>query len=356
MSALVLNLTTMCNAKCAFCIVFDSLNRPDLTMSRAEVYETLEKARREGAREVNYSGGEPTIYKGFTDVVRYARDLGYDHQSINTNGIRLKDPAYCEELLEAGMSSIDFSIHGHTEELHDREVARKGAFRAIVRACGNLNELKERFRFNMSATTVMTRHNHHHLLDIVKMLEELGFDNKRLKYAYEGNLTTEQIINEVAPYEEVVPSLVEALEYLAVRPFGFHFTHVPICLMGDTGAFSHDFHRRPAIMAFRESAYEGEAAHFFREDGNECERCAIANLCTRLDGGYQTFHGRPNLEPFADHEAVEAMFDRAIAKYPMTESIIGWTRGEYRRHRDSGPLETRERERLASQHGERKSG
>lgn len=346
MSALVLNLTMMCNARCAFCIVLDTLNDRDRCMSDDEIFASLDRARAEGAREVNYSGGEPTIHKRFVEIVRYARDIGFEYQSVNTNGIVLKNAEYCRAILDAGMSSIDFSIHGHTEELHDREVDRKGAFAAILRAAENLRALRSEFRFHMSATTVITRHNHGRLLEIVRLLDELGFDNKRLKYAYEGELTEEQVINEVAPYEEAVPSIQAALEYLASRDWGFHFTHVPICLMGDEGAFSHDFVRRPAVMAFRGEAYEGDAAHYFRQHADACASCVIANQCTRLDSGYRKFHGSPPLRAFTSHDEIEEMFAAATAKYPRAGGIIAGNRAMYLRHRDEAALQTRRRDAL----------
>lgn len=329
---LLLNITTYCNALCRFCIVFDSLNNPDLNMTDEQIFGTLKQAREEGAEEVGYSGGEPSVHPRFIEIVRTAKELGYTRQSFNTNGLKLRKAKYCRELVAAGMSSIDFSIHGHTDELHDELVARKNALKSIREAMGHLRALKEEFNFHLSATTVITASNHGHLVDICRMLVDMGFGNIRLKYAYEGNLDHEVIKDHVARYQEVVPSIRAAIEFLAQRPQGFHITHIPHCLLGDHAAFSRDWEHRDTLMVFKREAEVGDAAHRFRKDGDVCGGCVVRNVCTRLDGKYQRYHGRPDLRPFKTMEDVEALFDRAEARFGVGASLVRRNREIVRRN------------------------
>ncbi len=333
--SLLLNITTYCNALCEFCIVYDSLNKPELNMTDEQIFGALDKARTEGTVEVGYSGGEPSVHPRFVEFVQYATDAGFERQSINTNGLKFRKQKYCQEVIEAGMTSVDFSIHGYTDEVHDKLVARKGALQAIKEACGHLVELRKIHKFHLSATTVITRDNYRQLRDICVFLDELGFENIRLKYAYEGDLRHEAIINQVVPYEEVIPSILEALDYMAKRPGGFHVTHIPLCLLGTHAAFSNDFHRRSTLMVFRKEAVSGDAAHRFRKDGDACTRCQVRNLCTRLDGAYEEYHGRPDLVAFESHEEVEAMFQAAVDKYPIAATIIRYTHDAYNRNREA---------------------
>ncbi len=340
---LLLNTTTFCNAKCKFCIVYDKLNRPELNMTEEQVYETLRQSRANGSTEVGYSGGEPSIDPHILDYVRYAKEIGFTRQSMNTNGIKFRQKQFCEDILAAGLTAIDISIHGHTDELHDDLVAKHAALEAIREACANLRALSPKYRFHLSATVVIARDNHRYLRDICVFLDSIGITHKRLKYAYEGNMTREMVVEQVAPYQEVVRSIQDALDYLATQRYGFCITHVPMCLLGDHAAFSQDFERRNAVMMFDHHKAYGDAAHYFRKDGDECTSCAVNNLCTRLDRGYEKFHGRPELTPFADAEAVEAMFDRALLRFPKTADYISHTRDMYRRNRDVAPTPTTER-------------
>jgi pyruvate-formate lyase-activating enzyme len=335
--ALLLNTTTFCNAKCKFCIVYDRLNKPEFNMTDELVYETMRQSRARGSTDLGYSGGEPSIDPRIIDFVRYAKELGFTRQSMNTNGIKFKQKQFCKDIIEAGLTSIDISIHGHTDELHDALVVKKGALAAIREACANLCELRRTHQFHLSATVVITRDNHRYLRDICVFLDSIGITHKRLKYAYEGNMSHEVIIEQVAPYQEVVPSIKDALDYLATQKYGFYITHIPLCLLGEHAAFSQDFERRNALMMFDNHKVYGDAAHYFRQDGDACAACAVNNLCTRLDGGYERFHGRPDLVPFASHEEVEAMFASALARFPKASQHIHHTQQLYRQNRNVAP-------------------
>jgi uncharacterized radical SAM superfamily Fe-S cluster-containing enzyme len=333
----LLNLTTFCQANCAFCIVYDSLNRPDLNMTDEQIFTTLRDARAGGATEVGYTGGEPSIHPRFLEIVRFAKELGYTRQSLNTNGIKFKQAKFCREAVEAGISSIDFSIHGHTEALHDGLVDKKGAFAAIKEACEHLRALRSEFKFVLSGTVVVTSKNHENLRNVCEFMTALGIDHQRIKYAYEGDQTAEKIIQQVPPYEQVVPSVQDAIDYLAGLGKGFHFTHVPLCLLGAHAAFSQDFERRRTLMVFRGGAEEGEAANYFRTSAEECRRCVAAPVCTRLDGAYARYHGRPTLKPFSSHDELEQMFDAAEARFTKAQNVVKYFRRRYRENRDAPP-------------------
>jgi pyruvate-formate lyase-activating enzyme len=334
---LLLNTTTFCNAKCKFCIVYDKLNRPELNMTDEQVYATLRQSRAGGSTEVGYSGGEPSIDPRIIDIVRFARELGFTHQSMNTNGIRFKQQQFCRDILDAGLTSIDISIHGHTDELHDGLVAKRGALAAIREACANLRELSQTYRFHLSATIVLARDNYKELRNICVFLDSIGVTHKRLKYAYEGHMSHDMIIEQVAPYQEVVASIQEALDYLATKRWGFYITHIPMCLLGEHAAFSQDFERRQAVMMFDDHKVYGEPAHYFRQDGDVCAGCVVNTMCTRLDGGYEKFHGRPALAPFKTHDEVEAMFAAALARFPTASNAIRQTLQLYRQNKSLAP-------------------
>jgi pyruvate-formate lyase-activating enzyme len=335
--ALLLNTTTFCNAKCKFCIVYDTLNKPELNMTDAHVYETMRQSRASGSTDLGYSGGEPSIDPRIIDFVRYAKELGFTRQSMNTNGIKFKRKSFCEEIIEAGLTSIDISIHGHTDELHDTMVVKKGALAAIREACANLRELRKTRQFHLSATVVIARDNHEYLREICVFLDSIGITHKRLKYAYEGNMSHDVIIEQVAPYQDVVPSIKDALDYLATQKYGFYITHIPLCLLGEHAAFSQDFERRNAVMMFDSHKVYGDAAHYFRKDGDACAECVVNNLCTRLDGGYEKFHGRPALAPFKSHDEVEAMFSSALKRFPQGSNHVRHTHQLYRQSRNVEP-------------------
>jgi uncharacterized radical SAM superfamily Fe-S cluster-containing enzyme len=70
------------------------------------------------ATALQFSGGEPTIRKDLFDFVRKAKELGFSHVEINTNGLRISQSVeYAKGLKEAGVSTIYLQFDGLTSDV-----------------------------------------------------------------------------------------------------------------------------------------------------------------------------------------------------------------------------------------------
>jgi hypothetical protein len=68
---------------------------------------------------LQFSGGEPTIRKDLPELIKKAKELGFHHLEVNTNGIRLAQSVdYCRNLLEAGASTIYLQFDGLTSGIY----------------------------------------------------------------------------------------------------------------------------------------------------------------------------------------------------------------------------------------------
>ena len=137
-----------CNERCLFCSQEFSWRR--------EPFVRFEDAARRawtafqgGARVLVVNGGEPTLYADLERLLALARKTGYPEVHIQTNGLRLADPAYAAALRKAGLTLARFSIHGHTPELHDRQVQVPGAFEKAWKGLENLRGLGASVGINM---------------------------------------------------------------------------------------------------------------------------------------------------------------------------------------------------------------
>ena len=78
----------------------------------------LESARRQKpipAKAVQLTGGEPTMRDDLLEIIRMARELGYEHIQLNTTGIRFAyEPEYAKKVREAGVNTIYMSFDGVT--------------------------------------------------------------------------------------------------------------------------------------------------------------------------------------------------------------------------------------------------
>jgi len=83
----------------------------------------LENLRRNDpvpATALQFSGGEPTVRGDLFELIRMAKELGFRHVEVNTNGLRLAQSVdYCRGLMEAGMSTVYLQFDGVTSDVYE---------------------------------------------------------------------------------------------------------------------------------------------------------------------------------------------------------------------------------------------
>lgn len=119
-------LTRVCNQRCLFCLDRDAQNGSFVPVE--SVRRELAAGRREGFRRVVLSGGEPTVHPRFLEIVALARELGYEHAQIITNGRRLCYKGFLDQAVAAGLKEVTVSLHGRTPAVHDELTRVPGSF------------------------------------------------------------------------------------------------------------------------------------------------------------------------------------------------------------------------------------
>jgi len=118
----IIDVTNRCNLKCPVCFANAAAVGYVYEPSKAEIIKMLENFARNKPVPppgLQFSGGEPTIRQDLFDLIRAAKDLGFHHIEVNTNGLRLaKSVEYCRGLLEAGMSTLYLQFDGLTSEVY----------------------------------------------------------------------------------------------------------------------------------------------------------------------------------------------------------------------------------------------
>lgn len=120
-------LTSACNARCLFCL--DGSNQNGNLLPAKEVRAKLKAGLLKGKKNrAILSGGEASIHPQFSDLIRCAKNMGYDRVQTITNGIRFGDQQFCDTCIQSGLGEITFSLHGHTAKLHDLLTGIPGSF------------------------------------------------------------------------------------------------------------------------------------------------------------------------------------------------------------------------------------
>ncbi len=118
----IIDITNRCNLTCPVCFANAAAAGYVYEPTKEQVTEMLENLRANNpvpATALQFSGGEPTIRNDLVDFIRKAKELGFRHVEVNTNGLRLAQSVdYCRELKEAGASTIYLQFDGLTPEVY----------------------------------------------------------------------------------------------------------------------------------------------------------------------------------------------------------------------------------------------
>lgn len=114
---LMLEVTNVCNNKCAFCAsLVSKRNRGMIDSELAK--RIIKEAYDLGAREIcMHSMGEPLLHKNLAEFVKLAKDLGYEYIYLDTNGI-LATADVINSVIDAGLDSLKFSVNAASKETY----------------------------------------------------------------------------------------------------------------------------------------------------------------------------------------------------------------------------------------------
>lgn len=113
----IIEVTSVCDLKCPFCIVNNGMNRPHKMMEYSTVTNLLNQiALLEGEQIVYlFNYGEPMLYPKIGEIVQLCSDLGIISK-ISTNGFRLDSKG--PEVVNAGLSILMIDFDGVTQKAH----------------------------------------------------------------------------------------------------------------------------------------------------------------------------------------------------------------------------------------------
>lgn len=116
----LIDVTNRCNLTCPVCFANAAVSKMLYEPSYEEIRKMLQNLRANqpvATPAIQYAGGEPTVRKDIVDLIKLAKEEGFSHTQIATNGLRLaRKPELAKELKEAGLNTIYLQFDGVTEE------------------------------------------------------------------------------------------------------------------------------------------------------------------------------------------------------------------------------------------------
>ncbi len=124
-----LALTYRCQNDCPHCYVGRPKDFPE--METEDWKRVIDACWEQGIPHLTFTGGEATLRRDLVELVTYAESVGLV-TGLQTNGRRLQDAAYLDQLLLAGLDHVQITLESHDPAVHDRMVGADGAWQETV--------------------------------------------------------------------------------------------------------------------------------------------------------------------------------------------------------------------------------
>lgn len=166
---LLAELTYRCPLHCVFCYnpLDYAANRNELTT--AQWVDVMQQARKLGAAQLGFSGGEPLLRDDLEELVGEAHRLGY-YTNLITSGIALTEKRIAR-MKELGLDHIQLSFQDSTKKMNDF-LSSTRTFELKSRVA----KLIKQYDYPMVLNVVLHRYNLDHVERIIYMAVEMGVE------------------------------------------------------------------------------------------------------------------------------------------------------------------------------------
>jgi MoaA/NifB/PqqE/SkfB family radical SAM enzyme len=284
---IILELNSTCNNNCIYCYI-PEINRKEHKEKEIEYFKkALNKFK--FTKNVDFTGGEPTLYSNLIPLIKYAKKIGYKSINLVTNGRRLAYEKYLQKILDAGINRIILSLEGPNKKITESITRCPGSYKQTREALKNIK--KNNIEFGL--TIVINKLNYKFINEMVKQTIEFGakFLNIQfiLPYVEDKKVICKKISKYAIPtYKESLPFIKEALEENKNKiKINIHF--LPFCLLPgyESNIMSEALKKNRLIINYDE--YEYNMGDHLEKGGikiKKCKNCTYENKCAGFFKSY----------------------------------------------------------------------
>lgn len=157
-----LELTRACNLKCIHCLNNSGIKQKD-ELTKEDLLKLIKNFSSHGVQEIRFTGGEPLLFNGIYDLIRFATEEGIC-TSLGTNGTLITKEV-AKKLKESGLKKVVVSIDGN-KKTHDKIRGKKNYQKAM-------NGLKylQKNGINVRVNSVIMKSN---MEDVIKLAKKMS--------------------------------------------------------------------------------------------------------------------------------------------------------------------------------------
>ena len=287
-----------CNNQCVFCI--NSEKRHLFSRTTKEIKNEIVSAKKRGATYIEFIGGEFTIRSDFLQLIKFAKSVGYKTINMATNGRIFSYKKIVQETINAGLTDIVFSIHGHNAQLHDSLTLAPGSFEQLVNGLENFKKCGFK---NIGSNTAIVKQNYKFLSQIGKFISDLGVRNAEFIFVdpnHGGAKVNFKIL--VPKISKIAPFVIKCLEIGKKYPH-WHIRYVPLCYfekyLNQISELDEvkKFKTEHIASDFQNYSVETSRAEVGRIKTEKCNKCKLNDLCEGIWKEYVKYYGDDELKP-----------------------------------------------------------
>lgn len=218
--------TYKCNNRCMMCGVFNTKKDSEWEYGLEELKMEIDGKEIANGDVVIVSGGEPTIYPYFYDILKYL-ELKGAHVTIFSNGRSFKSNENVLKLKECKYENMLIPLFGSDAQTHDRLTGVKGSFDDTIKGLHNL----ELNGLTHSIKTVVMKDNYANLPYWANFICE-NFKHPHMVSIHGLHLQGEapKVAEELYVRHDKIAYYVEkALDILLSNDYNVFFSAIPLC-------------------------------------------------------------------------------------------------------------------------------
>jgi radical SAM protein with 4Fe4S-binding SPASM domain len=162
-----LALTYRCNNHCPHCYNARERDFPELDTDTW--LNLIDKLWEIGIPHICFTGGEATLVEDLALMIQRAEANG-QITGLLTNGRRLSNRQYLDQLIAAGLDHVQITLESHIEQIHDQMVAAQGAWKQTIAGIRNVVEAG----IYVMTNTTLLRENADTIVETIDFIADLG--------------------------------------------------------------------------------------------------------------------------------------------------------------------------------------
>ena len=277
-----------CNNNCRFC----SVGNRNFDKNTYQMKQDIRKAAETTRKEINFTGGEPTIRKDIFELIEYARSFGFEEIRVTTNGRMFSYEDFTKKIVFSGLTGAIFSIHAHTAKLHDYFTCVSGSFDQAIEGWKNLKNNGGLIDNNV----VITTKNYRFLPELAEMLIKNDVRGVCLIYpTIDGNLLKN--LELVPAMNEAAPFIHKAIDIIDQNQKTAWCLNMPVCFMSGYEKYSELMELRTKMIWPNLETNLDEKRKEGRFHVNVCSECKFRMVCAGVPKKYLDLKGDKNIMP-----------------------------------------------------------